>query len=528
MRKIKKFASVLLAAALMLVLCVPAFAAGEGYTVTIIDGDVSGATYVAYKLMDVTTATTGSGTTTYAYTVNSKYSVLLRSVTGETSDEDVISYIASLEDDDSAVRLLADKLYKAILADTTFTADAETGNEEFSGLKGYYLIAESAPGATTNAGENESYSLAILRTVASDMEITTKESVPQLTKEVWETNDSTYSASNGEWQDAADYDIGDSVPFRLEATISSQYSSFTTYTLTFHDTLSSGLTFDGESSVKVYVVNNNVATQLSTNDYTVTTSTGDSCSFHVTVTNLKNLETNVTVTSASVVRVEYTAKLNSNAVIGQGSDSTNQGNPNRAYLQYSNNPYDDSDTGKTPEDKVTVFTFKLDAKKYGDSTSTELTGAGFTLYKWVATGSGAEDGSWVMVGTPQNNTSGNTFSWKGLDSGRYKIVETTVPSGYTKAEDIVFTVSATYDTDSDNPRLTAVTTSLTGGTNSVVGGEITTTVDTGTLTAGIYNKSGDSLPTTGGIGTTIFYIVGGVLVCGAAVLLITKKRMGDD
>ncbi|MCD8335552.1 MAG: hypothetical protein LUC35_09505 [Clostridiales bacterium] len=147
MRKIKKFASVLLAAALMLVLCVPAFAADEGYTVTINDGDVSGAIYVAYKLMDVTTATTGSGTT-YAYTVNSKYSALLRTETGKNSDEEVISYIAGLADDDTAVRLLADELYKAILADGTITADAETGNEEFENLKGYYLIAESVAGKT--------------------------------------------------------------------------------------------------------------------------------------------------------------------------------------------------------------------------------------------------------------------------------------------------------------------------------------------------------------------------------------------
>ncbi len=527
MSKLKKLLCAVFAMIMVLAMGTSAFAADDGYTVTINDGDVSGATYVAYKLMDVTTATTGSGTT-YAYTVNSKYSALLREATGQTSDENVISYIASLENDDSAVRLLADKLYKAILADGTITADAETSNEVFSGLKGYYLIAESVPGATTTAGENESYSLAILRTVASNMEITTKESVPKLTKEVWETNDSTYSASNGEWQDAADYDIGDSVPFRLEATISSQYSSFTTYTLTFHDTLSSGLTFDGESSVKVYVVNDNVATQLSTNDYTVTTSTGDGCSFHVTVTNLKALTTNVTVDASSVIRVEYTATLNSNAVIGQGSSSTNQGNPNKAYLEYSNNPYDDSDTGKTPEDKVTVFTFKLDVKKYGDSTSTELTGAGFTLYKWVATGSGAEDGSWVMVGTQQINTSGNTFSWTGLDSGEYKIVETTVPDGYTKAADIVFKVSATYDTDSDNPRLTELTTSITGGGSSLVSGQITTNVITGTLAAGIINKSGNSLPTTGGIGTTIFYIVGGVLVLGAAVLLITRRRMGKE
>ncbi|MCD7758043.1 MAG: isopeptide-forming domain-containing fimbrial protein, partial [Clostridiales bacterium] len=399
MRKVKKLASVLLAVALMLAMSVTAFAAETTYTVTINDGDVSGATYVAFKLMDVTTGTTtdseGNTSTTFAYTVNSKYSNLLQTLTGQKTDEAVIEYVAALSTDAATIQF-ADDLYAAIKK-AGLTVDATAQNNVFSNMKGYYLIVETATGTTSAGTYNEAYSSAMLQTVYKNETIQTKEDVPELTKKVWETDDSTYSSAGGEWQDAADYDIGDAVPFRLSATISDYFDDYDVYSFTFHDTLSTGLTFDGADSVHVYVVNNNTPTELSNSDYTVvTTSLTDGCSFEVKIANLKKLSTNVSVSKTSVIRVEYTATLNEKAVIGQGSNLNNQGNPNVAYLEYSNNPYDDTKTGKTPEDKVTVFTFKLDVTKYDEKSET-LTGAGFTLYKWYATGEYAD--SWVPVGT---------------------------------------------------------------------------------------------------------------------------------
>ncbi|MCC8120641.1 MAG: isopeptide-forming domain-containing fimbrial protein [Oscillospiraceae bacterium] len=529
MRKTKKFASLLLALVLMLALSITVSAAG--YTVTIDDGDVTGASYAAYKLMDVTTGTTkdsntGETVTTFSYTVNSKYSSVLQAVTGKSTDEAVIEYIANLATDAETIAF-ADDLYQAIIK-ANLSVDATAHNNTFSDMSGYYLIVETATGTTSSGTSNEAYSSAILQTIYSNATISTKEDVPELTKKVWETNDSEYTNDGDEWQDAADYDIGDDVPFRLTATISDYYDDYDEYTLTFHDTLSAGLTFNND--VAVYVVNGNTVTELNAADYTVTYTAGssqsDGCTFHVQVTDLKKLQTSVSVTKGSVVRVEYTAKLNENAVVGQGSNQNNQGNPNVAYLEYSNNPYNANDTGKTPEDKVTVFTFKLDVDKY-DDTGEKLNGAGFTLYKWYATGSGANDGDWKQVGDElvYTNSDGYEFTWTGLDSGEYKIVETTVPSGYTKAEDITFTVSATYDTSSDNPTLTALSVVIGEGEASVVTSAATHNVETGIIEMGIINKRGNSLPRTGGIGTTIFYIVGGILVVGAGVLLITKKCM---
>lgn len=525
MKGMKKLISALLAVVMMLMMTITGFAADTGYTVTINDGDVSGASYAAYKLMDVTTGTDGSGTTTFAYTVNSKYSSVLQTLTGQTTDNAIIEYIQNLSTD-SDVRKFADELYKKILEEN-LTADQTAANNEFSNMSGYYLIVETAAGTTSSGTDNESYSLAILRTVYEDETITTKEDVPELTKEVWETNDSVYTNDGGEWQDAADYDIGDEVPFRLSATISEYFDDYDEYALTFHDTLSAGLTFNS-TSVRVYVVNGNTETQLDAADYTIDENPTDGCSFEVTVTDLKNLQTSVNVIGKSVIRVEYTAELNDNAVIGQGVRLTNQGNPNVAYLEYSNNPYDKTKTGKTPEDKVTVFTFELDVTKIDDAEKT-LNGAGFTLYKWNATGSGASDGSWVKVGNEIVGTNSkpiSSFTWTGLDSGEYKIVETTVPEGYTKANDILFTVAATYDTSSDNPRLTALSVIITSGSTYVKGGAASSNLDTGKVNMSIINTSGNSLPSTGGIGTTIFYVLGGIMAIGAATLLITKKRMG--
>ena len=139
-----------------------------------------------------------------------------------------------------------------------------------------------------------------------------------------------------------------------------------------------------------------------------------------------------------------------------------------------------------------------------------LKGAGFTLYKKNASG------EFVAVGSEVKGEEMTTFEWKGLDDGDYKISETTPPAGYNTIADIEFTITAEHEVLSDNPTLT----SLSGGD------KFTGKVETGALSADIENNKGSTLPETGGMGTTIFYVLGSVLVIGAAVLLITKKRMG--
>lgn len=184
---------------------------------------------------------------------------------------------------------------------------------------------------------------------------------------------------------------------------------------------------------------------------------------------------------------------------------------------------------KHQKDKNIVFTYKVVANKV-DENGDPLTGAAFELFKHIKNSDGSM--AWVsrgVVGAIKNvdgtytadSKKPTTFSWERLDDGEYKIVEVLTPDGYNKIEDQIFTVTAEHDIVSDNPELTR----LSG--NAADGSIITFTSDKtkGSLTTEIENKSGSLLPSTGGIGTTIFYVVGVVLMLGAGVLLITKRRM---
>ena len=313
------------------------------------------------------------------------------------------------------------------------------------------------------------------------------------------------------WQDSADHDIGDSVSFQLKATLADNVSSYTTYKVVFHDTLSKGLTYN--NNAKVYIDG------TETNGFTVTVTVNADGTTTLTVScdDVKALGAG----NSSVITVEYTATLNDNAVLGSA------GNPNEVYLEYSNNPNKsekgDNETGNTPKDKVIVFTYKViinkitknpdyDPEVEGSKEYIPLKGAGFTLYKKNAAG------EYVAVGSELKGDDMTTFTWNGLDDGDYKLVETTTPAGYNTIADIEFTITAEHEVLSDNPTLT----SLSGGD------KFTGEVSTGAVSADIENQSGSTLPETGGIGTTIFYVVGGILVVGAVVLLVARKRMNSE
>lgn len=254
----------------------------------------------------------------------------------------------------------------------------------------------------------------------------------------------------------------------------------------------------------------------------MTENLGDGCTFEVRFANLKEI---TSVHAGSVISVEYTSMLNNQAVIGS------TGNKNTSHVTYTNNPNDKQagENGETPDDVVTVFTYQTivnkvtknpayDASKDTGKTGTDsdgnnefipLKGAGFTLCKKNASG------TYEAVGSELKGKDMTTFTWSGLDDGDYKLVETTTPSGYNTIPDIEFTITATHDVSADNPTLI----SLSGGD------KFTGVISTGVVSANIENQSGAQLPSTGGIGTTIFYVLGSILVIGAAVLLVTKKRM---
>ena len=378
--------------------------------------------------------------------------------------------------------------------------------------KGYYLIKDQDNSLNE---AYDGYTKYILKVVDTDDEnVTAKMDIPEVEKKVKETNDTTGAITN--WQDGADYDIGDEIPFQLSTTIINGidqvsgkpvYDLYEKYELVFHDEMSAGLTFkDGSVVVKV---DGNVITS----GYTV-----DIQGQNLTVSFADTKA--VGAQAGSKIEVEFVAILNENAIIGS------MGNPNKVYLEFSNNP-NDNGKGKTPEDKVIVFTYKLDVNKV-DKEGKELEGAGFTLYKEVPAGTAGAvviDGkNYLQIG---NEVTGvTTFEFKGIDAGNYRLVETTVPTGYNKAEDITFTIEAIYDTNSDDPKLHELNViNVEPAHATFKDGGFQDYLSQGKVETDVVNNQGIELPETGGIGTTIFYVIGAALMIGAGVVLVTRRRM---
>ncbi|MFR8872025.1 MAG: SpaH/EbpB family LPXTG-anchored major pilin [Oscillospiraceae bacterium] len=557
----------MLSVIMVLALSVPAFAA-EHDTVTITINDPMGVmpmadepltrSYDAYKLLNLTTSQSGDKVN-YAYTLNDKYADILKELVfaenweeslGDKPDskdkvtqEQVIAYLGTLtsdiKDDDGAITQIGSihdfmvKVYKKIkAANPAISADATSSNGQFTDMaQGYWMIVD-----TTKIEGNDTNSLIIVDTKGQDeITVTPKTSVPTVDKEVQEN-------STKDWGDSADYNIGDNVPFKLTGTVSEYYDYYETYKFVFHDTLSNGLTLaEGFGVENVTVKVDGV--EIESGFTVVTSGLDDGCSFHVVFDDLKDI---TSVKADSKITVEYTATLTSGAVIG------NDGNLNSVHLEYSNNPNDEQggETGKTPDETVVVFTYELDVDKVDGSSENEgtyskhLEGAWFVLYRTDAEGekeyaaineNGKLTGWTSEMPTHQNGDStanGNLKSGEdgkfeiiGLDAGIYYLEETVAPAGYNLlTKPLKLTITATV---SDEATSAEGTKQLTELEVTVDDGEAQEgNVTTGTVSIIVENNSGTELPSTGGMGTTIFYVVGGILVAGAAILLVTKKRMG--
>ena len=359
---------------------------------------------------------------------------------------------------------------------------------------GYYLIKDKGP-----VSEGETYSLYVVE-VAGPTTISPKVSQVTSEKKVKDINDSTGVGSD--WQDSADYDIGDKVPFQLKGTVAADYDKYTVYKFVFHDTESAGLTFD-KDSVVVKVDN----TVIDSGYTVVTEGLNDGCTFEIQFTDLKTIDS---VEAGSVITVDYKSTLNENAVIGS------TGNTNKMKLEYSNNPNDKQGgtTGNTPEDTVVVFSYKTIINKV-DGDSKSLTGAAFKLEKLIKGADEAAD-TWTLVKkyTVDADNPASTFEFTGLDDGTYKLTETVTPAGYNTIDPISFEITA-----SDNG---TVITGLDGDNNTIT---FAKNLEAGSLSANVVNKAGSILPSTGGMGTTLLYIIGAILVVGAGVLLVARRRM---
>lgn len=457
-----------------------------------------------------------------------------------TTAAEVAAVLNGITNDSAEAKEFAEIVAKHLVAgkEVKSTGNKTVGYELAVTGDGYYFIKDT----TTNLDSGDTLSSFMLQ-VVGDVNVKAKDSTTSSEKRVKDTDDT--AGTSTDWQDSADYDIGDKVPFQLKGTVAGDYDKYTKYVFNFHDKESAGLTFN-KDDVKVYVD----GTEITTGFTVVTEGLTDGCTFEVRFPNLKDIES---VKAESVITVEYTSTLNDNAVVGQ------KGNPNTSHIEFSNNPNGDQEgTGKTPDDTVIVFTYKSTVTKV-DENEKDLSGAGFTLYKEVtAVYPGAKTGKAIKDGLGKDikataladdkyyveagkktirGDKKNIFEFKGIDDGTYVLVETTVPTGYNAWEAVQFKVEATHETTADIDPETGkiagkeeyVLTKLTG--DDLFGdkgdGTITLEAEKADLDVTIINQSGSTLPETGGIGTTMFYIIGTAMILGAGIILTSKVKANN-
>ena len=490
MKTMKKLFALLLALVMTMSMATSAFAADTTYTIT------APATTHQYEIYQIFTGDLNygvlsnvkwgqNGTGTKDMAVDADTLSELENVAGSTSNTDKLAVITK---------------YADLTGDPVATI---TNSGTYEAVAGYYLIKDK-DGTVT---DDDTYTTYIVK-IVGNVTISPKADGPEVEKKVKDTNDS--DGTTTDWQDSADYDIGDAIDFKLTATLPSNYEDYKTYNLVFTDTFENMESIDIKS---VYLAN---ATGTKVGDFAADadyTSNIEDTTFTVTFKNLKTSTLKDSIANGYKVVVEYTAVLSDTAFTGTA------GNDNSVKLTYTNDPNFDGTgthtTGTTPEDKVVVFTYKLIVNKV-DQDDKALVGAGFTLYKYDADAT-TED-KWVAVGKEITGSELTQFTWQGLDDGNYKLVETTTPAGYNTIDPIEFTITATHETDSLDPKLTELSTTFTDATADKAAGSIT---------ASVQNQKGTTLPTTGGMGTTMFYIIGGAMVLAAVVLLVTKKRMNS-
>ena len=497
MKTIKRISCLLLALALILALSVTAFAAGTN-SITVKNA-VKDQEYKLYKMLDLVV---NDAHTAYSYTVNSAWANFFKAAEGETPagkgltyvNIDAQGYVTWKENADvAAFAKDAEEFATSLTALKNYTA-TENGDFTFSDLEAGYYLVTSTLGTKATVGTTPG---------EPNPEIQEKNEVPTSEKEVEEDSKVGKEGVNA-WGKTNDADIGQTVNFKSTITAQPGAENYV-----FHDTMSAGLTLD-KASIKV----NNVAVtdaqgnDISGDNYTVSYPSGegaDGCTFEIAFAQ-SYLNT---ITQATTITITYSAELNENAKVGL------EGNPNTSKLSYG----DSSNTKYTPDSQTKTYTWDVDVFKYtmNGETETALAGATFTLSKnddgsapiaLISKGNNvyrvAKTGETDTVTEITTDATGK-FTIQGLDADTYYLTETAAPAGYNKLAGPVTIVI---------------------GENGVVNG--TTEAPQGVDVVKVLNQTGTELPSTGGMGTTIFYVLGSVLLVGAAVLLITKKRMSAE
>ena len=504
MKTIKRSIALVLAMILALAMSVTVFAAPNAdqntFSLTL-NKAVEGHTYEAYQILsgDLSADKTTLSNIKWGEGINAK---------GQTAlGGDAAGYAMTLAEKGNKSSWLKEQAHiidanLASASGSVTVTDPDAKNVIGNLKSGYYLIKDKDNSLETPG--SGSYTEFILH-LTDDVNVDVKGTAPSVEKKVKDTNDTTGETTG--WQDSADYDIADDddkhhpdyIPFQLTATLPNNVESYNKYYLKFNDTLK-GLDYNNDAVIKL---GDKDVTNSFTHSYDATAKT-----LTFTCDDIKAFG----ATNSDKIVVEYTAKLNENAKIGAA------GNPNTVYLDFSNNPNNggEGDRGKTPEDKVIVFTYKLTVNKV-DKDNKPLAGAEFTLFKKV----NGKDEPVEVKKVLSTNAEGTKFEFKGLDDGTYVLRETKTPDGYNSIEDQTFTISAKHDENSDDPKLTELTGDVASG--SII--DLGVMLEKGELSTDVVNNKGSVLPSTGGAGRVAIYVIGAILVLGGGIVLVTKKRV---
>ena len=583
MKRMKKLLAVLIVMAMTLMMGVTAFAAGGAPTVSeqkkvTINNPVKGHTYTAYQILsgvvasgnELTRLDWGTGITDNGKATLKKKLGLEKGATVAQVAVKLAGISSNSTDMDEVAQILGDNV---TTIGTPLTA-VEGGSVAATVAQGYYVILDSITGDAPEGSTISKYMVQVVGDVAIN------------TKAQQTTSQKTVSDANSATAKFTEANIGKEKTFYLLATLPEDYTAYTAFYMNFRDTMHhmdfvslTGVTVkhnvkstEGADGKKVYDPSTGevVATinaqegDDAINGYKLTAPTApDENEVTDTVSNnlsveIKDLKQIVTDAQAGdCVIVEYKAKLNSTALVNAANvnefDLVFSNDPNSTVKPGGPNDNPDIPTGVTPKDQADLYTTEIELLKVDGTTGDILTGAEFTLtgdtnnvvIKTATVFTVSENGEYwklkngtytkddpathdadryesietkyaptvttEVVGTPTKTDikaevgADGKVTFTGLGEGTYTLTESKVPAGYNEMDDKTFKI--TFDVSSK-------TFSVSEGLDSLV--------------ATIENFSGSTLPSTGGIGTTIFYIIGGILVIGAAILLVTKKRMSKE